>query len=413
MDSFDQDWFDQLGNFRVSFMRQLHIPVPTIFDIKNAEDISSLFTYPSLKSDNALLLNQLTIFLNEIKNNTKKPIQVKRLWEEKITELINLTNLLFAIYKANFLDFLSKEEFEIAKAVSSFAGIQVEIFKLTLAESKLRIFTNGESHGIIFPEKSYDSYAKNFNKVKFADGSFQRVHADSRVSSLDFKILLEQTLLSHNLIEWRVRFDRKNRFGRVVVLGRKKLIILPYDPYNNITFSEVKTLRLIAHEVNTHALRSHNGFLTKLQLLSNGLAYYQKGEEGIATYNEQKAVSDNKYYAGFVSHLAVGLASGADRNFLARNPFEFYELFCQIFSNLGLSEEDSKVKSLQRVFRTYIKLGDTYIINFHDVIYREGNIEIHNLVHESPESTKYFSVGKFNPCNKDQLRLLQELGIII
>ena len=46
-----------------------------------------------------------------------------------------------------------------------------------------------------------------------------------------------------------------------------------------------------------------------------------------------------------------------------------------------------------------------------DMIYREGNIDIWNLVGEDPDAAMQFSVGKYDPSNPEHLALLSRLGI--
>ena len=46
-----------------------------------------------------------------------------------------------------------------------------------------------------------------------------------------------------------------------------------------------------------------------------------------------------------------------------------------------------------------------------DIVYREGNIGVWELIRTSPNEMKRFNVGKFDPTNPRHLWILTELGI--
>ncbi len=46
-----------------------------------------------------------------------------------------------------------------------------------------------------------------------------------------------------------------------------------------------------------------------------------------------------------------------------------------------------------------------------DIIYREGNIGVWDVIRENPEELTRFSVGKYNPANLRHIWVLNQLGI--
>jgi len=46
-----------------------------------------------------------------------------------------------------------------------------------------------------------------------------------------------------------------------------------------------------------------------------------------------------------------------------------------------------------------------------DIVYREGNIGVWNVVKNNPEEIKRFSVGKYDPTNPRHIWILEQLGI--
>jgi hypothetical protein len=46
-----------------------------------------------------------------------------------------------------------------------------------------------------------------------------------------------------------------------------------------------------------------------------------------------------------------------------------------------------------------------------DIIYREGNMGVWDLVKTNPEEMKQFNIGKYDPTNKRHMWVLAKLGI--
>jgi hypothetical protein len=235
---------------------------------------------------------------------------------------------------------------------------------------------------------------------------------DLSYSSEEIKCEFEKALISYGLDGWEVVIDNKGRFTSVNVSQENKIINIPEER----RLKETSLKSLIAHEIGTHVLRRENGEKSKLRLLGLGLDRYLKGEEGIATYQEQQ-IGGAKEFSGLDGHLAISLAMGVDgkkRTF--REVFEILKDYYFITS----SKEDASEKTTSaensawnRCIRTF--RGTTCqtpgACLTRDIVYREGNIGIWSLVKKSPEEVERFSVGKYDATNSNHIWILEQLGI--
>ena len=173
---------------------------------------------------------------------------------------------------------------------------------------------------------------------------------------------------------------------------------------------------LIEHEIGTHVARREKGERTKLKLLGLGLDRYLKGEEGIATYQEQKIEGANDF-SGFDGHFAISLASGIDgkkRNF--REVFDILKNYYFIKSKKQTTEgawESAENSAWSRCIRTFrgTSCQTPGACFTRDIAYREGNIGVWNVIKNNPEEIKRFSVGKYDPGNPRHIWILEQLNI--
>ncbi len=413
---YDQDWFDELCTLKISFHRQLHNNVKGIREINSDRDIDTLYSYPNLKHSNESLLLHLSNLLLKIESDQKRPTLVKELWIKKLRELQSVATILKIVQDAKLdskYDGLHLLDFHFSRVWGEYDS---ELFALTLAEAAVRLTKREASffvdNNIILPSNDFEYYVSKYQRSTFCRTLDQHSYKNQHVALDDFKSMLEDTLLRLQIFDWKVKFDTKNKFGRFVVLSKVKSILLPVTVNGKSYISYKRAIKLIHHEIYTHVVRTNAGYRSRLKLLSIGLAGYQHAEEGIATYNEQKAVGSNKYYAGFLSYLAIGLAKGLDRGSVQRLPYEFNTLFTNVFLALGLTSQQAYHKALQTTLHIYIKVGDSYFVNTSDVIYRSGNIKIHSLISTDPLAENYFTQGKFDPGDQFLVQGLTSLGII-
>jgi hypothetical protein len=222
--------------------------------------------------------------------------------------------------------------------------------------------------------------------------------------------LFEKSITELNLSGWKVVVDGNRK--TVSASQEHKTVFLPQD----ISRTKRKIEALIAHELGTHALRRERGERSKLRLLGLGLDRYTKGEEGVATY-EQHKVEGADEYAGFLGHFGGSLAHGLDgtkRDF--REVFEVLKHY-NIARLKSVSGED-RIKEAQeqswgtcvRTFRgtTCASAGTAFT---KDIIYREGNIGVYDVVNTNEREAHRFMVGKYDPTNERHIWILDQLGI--
>ncbi len=243
----------------------------------------------------------------------------------------------------------------------------------------------------------------------------------AEVGIVDANVVVEflVTRMAHiGLVDWRVEITNKP-IGSFRVYASKKLIRVPQSSVlrsrkNNRRLTPGVMEGIFAHEVLTHVVRAVNGETSKLQLLSQGLAGYLPGEEGIATYREQLCNGATDY-AGGTMYLAIGLAFGLDRQGAKRTFAEVYELMTDYFivRNNGLVNA-SKSKAFATCCRIFICSSQTDIplVLTRDIAYRDGNIAICQLLRDTPEAAASFDVGKYNPTNLAHVQALTTLGIL-
>lgn len=180
-----------------------------------------------------------------------------------------------------------------------------------------------------------------------------------------------------------------------------------------------KLQQLIAHEIATHVGRRARGERSRLMLLGLGLDRYLKGEEGVTTMREQALGRSVQDFAGFDGHFAISLAKGLDGR-----PRDFHsvcDLLKKVYTFQRLRAGKPKVEAEQmasksawdRAFRTFRGTdGKTPGVCYtKDIVYREGNIDVWNVVRNNPQELARLSVGKYDPANPRHLWILEQLGI--
>ncbi len=182
----------------------------------------------------------------------------------------------------------------------------------------------------------------------------------------------------------------------------------------------VEKLRsLIAHEVGTHVARRVNGERGKLMILGLGLDRYEKGDEGVATMREQVLSEGISDFSGLEGHLAISLATGLDgtpRNF--RQTYEVLEAYFYHKSLRGgkapeVAKKDAKTQAWTRAVRTFRGTSENAkgVAYTKDIVYREGNIGVWNVVREDLKEMLRLNVGKYDPANPRHIWVLNQLGI--
>lgn len=374
-----------------------------------------ILDYPELEKlnfsekENALLELKKDILENEPHD------LVRQLYRWRINEKIAELRMLRSSSLGNDKRFSRYAEFIYGKP-------EKEIYEYTLSQIKKII-----DEKISAADPDINSAAKRLNKELFESlmnnetqinpreygfPKLKSLKEDKGCSTEEIKMAFEDALKNYQLDGWQIIIDTEGRFQNINVRQESKEIRIPEGRKEK----ETNLKALIEHEVGTHVKRRESGERTRLKLLGLGLDRFIKGEEGVARYQEQKILGANDF-AGLDYHLAISLALGMDGK--KRNFREVYEVLKDFY--FIRSKKQDKKDALEeakkdawgdcvRIFRgtTTRTQGACFT---RDIVYREGNIGIWNIVKNNPEETRRFSVGKYDPTNPRHIWILEQLGI--
>lgn len=347
--------------------------------------------------------------LEQEKNET-----VRQIYRWKINEKIAELRMLAETKNGNDMRFIRYSKFIYGKP-------EKEIFDYTIGQIKKVIDEKindpnenirnaaqrllGELAGSFQMEQSESSDLKKFMETGLESGEFQDIEYDAE----EIKSAFEQALEKYKLSGWNVMITEKGT--AVSVSQENKNVNVP----SSRKMKEDKLMALIEHEIGTHVLRRENGERTRLRLLGLGLDRYLKGEEGIATFEEQKILGA-KEFAGLDGHLAISLALGMDGK--RRDFRKVYEILKDYYFISSKKEESEAKKHAEnsawnRCVRTFrgTSCSSPGVCLTRDIVYREGNIGVWNVVKNKPEEIKRFTVGKYDPNNPRHIWILEQLGI--
>ncbi len=230
----------------------------------------------------------------------------------------------------------------------------------------------------------------------------------------EIRLVFDEALHKLKAEGWSVIIDTSSK-ASISVDQEHKAIKIPESK----KLAYTKLVSLIAHEVGTHVARRLNGERSRLKLLGLGLDRYEQGEEGVATMREQVMDSTVKEFAGLEGHLAISLAQGLDgtpRNF--REVYRILEKYFELRALLAGKKPEEAVVEAQanawnRAVRTFrgTDCQTPGVCFTKDIIYREGNMAVWDVVKNNPNELIRFSIGKYDPSNERHLWILEQLGI--
>ncbi|MBT6034664.1 MAG: DUF1704 domain-containing protein [Candidatus Jacksonbacteria bacterium] len=214
---------------------------------------------------------------------------------------------------------------------------------------------------------------------------------------------------------WEVVVDTESSRTGISVNQENKTVQVPESTDRLVT----QLKKLIVHEIGTHVAKREKGERSKLRLLGLGLDRYDPGEEGIATMREQVFSDEITDFSGLAGHLAISLARGVDGE--PRDFRQTYDILQKYFYwnslRLGASNEvaqkNSTTYAWNRAVRTF-RGSDSKTPGAcftKDIVYREGNIGVWDVVSKNKDELQRFQVGKYDPANARHIWILESLGI--
>jgi len=369
-------------------------------------DYPKLETFDFDSKEQALLTLKKKILAEE-KNEV-----VKQVYRWKLNERIAQLRALEATRDGNDHRALRYSKF-------IFGGPEKEIYEHTIFQIKNvvdeKMFSSDSdisSAAMRLNKELFEIFMNNENTInpkEYNIPDLQSTKDGPEYSAEEIKVAFDEYLRKNNLEDWIIVVNPETT--KILVRQENKSVNIPVDK----KLSQLELEALIEHELGTHALRREKGERSKLRLLGFGLDRYLKGEEGVATYKEQQ-IKGSKGFRGLDYHFAISLALGIDgekRDF--RKVFEILKDYHFINSKkekgVALNfARDEAWNDCVRIFRgTTCKTPGACLTR--DIVYREGNIGVWNVVKNNPEEAKRFSVGKYDPANPRHIWILEQLGI--
>lgn len=236
---------------------------------------------------------------------------------------------------------------------------------------------------------------------------------EGEVDASGIKQSFETALTTLKSDGWNVVIDRNK--SAVSVNQEKQAVQIP----EHRRMKPQALAGLIVHEIGTHVARRESGERTRLKLLGLGLDRYEGGEEGVATMRQQAVEGNVEDFAGLEGHLAISLAQGLDgtpRDF--RQVYEVmrkYHLVQELAAgkDASVAQKAAAQKAWARSVRTFrgADCKTPGAVFTKDIIYREGNMGVWDLVRTKPEEMQRFNIGKYDPTNSRHIWILTQLGI--
>ncbi len=350
---------------------------------------------------------------NEILNNEKDKL-IRQIYRWKLNEKIAEIRMLKATKVGDDKRFSRYSRFIYGKP-------EKEIYEYTLSQAKKMIDKKMFDHDPDISESAkkintelFEALMNNESEINFSSYKITKlksIKGNIEYSAKEIKQVFQEALENYQLSGWSVIVDEKGRYTSINVGQGDKEIRIP----KTRKLKQTSLKALIKHEIGTHVRRRERGERTKLRLLGLGLDRALKGEEGVATYEEQKIKGANEF-AGFAGHFTSALAMGIDgrkRNF--REVFEILRNFYFIRSSKNKKEAKENANEFAwnqcvRTFRgTTCETRGTCFTK--DIVYREGNIGVWNVLKNNPEEERRFFIGKYDPGNPRHIWILDQLGI--
>lgn len=273
--------------------------------------------------------------LNQKLESIKIPdTQIGKIFQDKVTEIK---------YKLNCLEFLGTKEFSMHYAKLIPFAQKSEILKAQL-------YLQNDWKEFLNEGKKYTQ--------KEAIEKFQNV---IEKYNLNFKIEVE-----------------KDAITRMKVTSKGKIKISSLT--DKLTKRQVD--KLIAHEIETHALTYANGDIQPYKIFNYGFANYIELQEGLAIYNQERKLNiDHNYYA---SNNFIG------NKIVLENSFsEAYKLLKEM--NLFKNPINFIARCKKGISNTKQTGGNTK-----QLVYFRGAIKIRELIEKNPKILNTLYLGKIN-----------------
>lgn len=203
------------------------------------------------------------------------------------------------------------------------------------------------------------------------------------------------------------------------VLPSRKQVVYP----RGYRLDRDEFVGIVCHEIGSHVLESVNGTKSPLQLLSSGLAGYEKGNEGRAFLREQIVYDHERIFLRQFSweyivllHVAVSFAAG-----LNKQPYDFAQLYDTLYKLYYFWRErrepratNNETFARQEAWYLAVRIfkgtpGDGSAAYLKDTVYLEGNVKCWQLAATDASLIVSGDQGKYDISNPVHIEILREL----
>lgn len=431
LEPFDKDLYEELSD-NASFQAYEYLNGNKVFrneqkrqflagEIQNPQ-----LDYPDI---NINKINQVEETLISMKTDLLKDEQnevVKQAYRWKLNEKIAEIRMMKSVATGDMDRFKRYSEFIYGKPSTEIFNYTIDSIKTNAEKSAdsdsddireaainlLNVLPKVDSELIVkLPSEETVKYAHD-QTIKEMGNLINIPNEVKKADANQIKASFEYALLQMDGQDWPV-----NILENITAIGvnqENKSVNVP----SNRNLSRNKLAETIIHE-SVHIKNRILGERSRLRLLSIGLDRYEKGEEGVATMREQALSGKASEFKGLDGHLAIGLSLGLDgqpRDF--KQVYDILEKY-YLLKNLNLKKdylesfEKAQNTAWNRCVRTFrgTDCNTPGACLTKDIVYREGNIGVWNLISNKPEEMIRFNVGKYDPTNDRHLWVLTQLGI--
>lgn len=242
----------------------------------------------------------------------------------------------------------------------------------------------------LWGEPSYQNYRKAIKILKRneipveTDGDLEN---DEMYDSVEMREWMNAVFDFFDISGWTVHL--KKNAENISVSSANRKLNLPEDR----SFSQQEAFRLALHEVGRHVLTFENGRDQNYKVMALGVGGYEKIDEGVAAYMEQKSgLMTEKVYRKYAARLIAvyQMNNGQNRQKTKEN----------------LEKLDIDPEIIQKVIKRVYTSGGLS----RDHIYLEGLFRVENYLEEGGNLNNLF-IGKVPLKYSEQLKERREIEL--